>query len=53
VGAPRTSVRESRAPQRFFSYMVLMSELLEAEPSNYEEASQQQVWRDAMVEEYA
>jgi transposase InsO family protein len=53
VGAPRTSVRESRAPQRFSSYMALMSELLEAEPSSYEEASQQQVWRDAMVEEYA
>jgi len=29
-----------------------MSELLEAEPSNFEEASQQQVWRDAIVEEY-
>jgi hypothetical protein len=33
--------------------MALMSELLEAEPSSFEEASQQQVWRDAMVEEYA
>jgi hypothetical protein len=53
VGAPRTSVRESRAPQRFSSYMALMSELLEAEPSSFQEASQQQVWRDAMVEEYA
>ena len=30
-----------------------MSELLEAEPSNFEEASLMQVWRDAMVEEYA
>jgi hypothetical protein len=30
-----------------------MSELLKAEPSNFEEASLQQVWRDAMVEEYA
>jgi hypothetical protein len=53
VGAPRTSIRESRAPQRFSSYMGLMSKLLEVEPSNFQEASQQQVWRDAMVEEYA
>jgi transposase InsO family protein len=41
VGAPRTSVRESRAPHRFSSYMALMSELLEAEPSSFQEASQQ------------
>jgi hypothetical protein len=53
VGAPRISVKESKAAQRFSSYMALMSELLEAEPSSFEEASQQQVWRDAMVEEYA
>jgi hypothetical protein len=53
VGAPRTSVRESTSPHIFFSYMALMSELLEVEPSNFEEASQQQVWRDAMVEKYA
>jgi hypothetical protein len=53
VDAPRTSVREISAPQRFSSYMALMSELLEVDPSIFEEASQQQVWRDAMVEEYA
>jgi hypothetical protein len=53
VGAPRTSVRESRAPQRFSSYMALMGGLLEVEPSTFHEASQQQVWQDAMLEEYA
>jgi hypothetical protein len=53
VDAPRTSVRESRAPQRFSSYMALMSELIEAEPSSFQEASEQQVWRDAMMEEYS
>jgi hypothetical protein len=40
-GAPRTYVRESRAPQIFSSYMVVVSELLEAESSNFQEASQQ------------
>jgi hypothetical protein len=33
--------------------MALMSELIEAEPSSYQEASEHKVWRDAMVEEYA
>jgi hypothetical protein len=53
VGALNTYVKESRAPQRFSSYMALMCELLEVEPSYFQEASQQQVWCDAMVEEYA
>jgi hypothetical protein len=30
-----------------------MSELIEAEPSSFQEASEQQVWRDAMMEEYS
>lgn len=30
-----------------------MIDLLEAEPSNYAEASQKQVWQDAMGEEYS
>jgi hypothetical protein len=53
VDAPKTSVRMSKAPQRFSSYMALMSELIEAEPSSFQEASEQQVWRDAMMEEYS
>jgi hypothetical protein len=51
--SPRTLVRDIQAPLIFSSYMDLMGELLEVEPSIYLEASQQQVWRDAMVEEYA
>jgi hypothetical protein len=53
VDAPKTSVKESRAPQRFLSYMALMSELIEFEPSSFQEAPKQQVWRDAMMEEYS
>jgi len=52
VGSPTTSVRKSIA-QIFSSYMALMNELLEAEPSNFQEESHQQVWREAMMEEYA
>jgi hypothetical protein len=49
----QTSIRMSRVPQRFFGYMALMSELIEVEPSSFQEASEQQVWRDAMMEEYS
>jgi hypothetical protein len=53
VGAPRMSVRQSRPPQRYSGYMVLMSDLIYREPSSFQEASEHQVWRDAMVEEHA
>jgi hypothetical protein len=52
IAAPRGSFRESKRPQRFSSYMALMSHIIDAEPSSYEEAATQQVWKDAMVEEY-
>ena len=53
VGAPSTSFRQSRPPQRYSGYMALMSDLIDKEPSGFQEASKQQVWHDAMVEEYA
>ena len=52
VGPPKREVRESKAPERFSSYMAVMTSLRESEPSTYEEASLHQVWRDAMMEEY-
>ena len=53
IGAPRTATRESRPPERFCSYVALATGILDSEPSSYEEAAGQKVWRDAMVEEYA
>jgi hypothetical protein len=32
--------------------MALMSHIIDSEPSSYEEAAGQQVWKDAMMEEY-
>jgi hypothetical protein len=32
--------------------MALMSSIIDVEPSSFEEATDQQVWQDAMVEEY-
>jgi hypothetical protein len=49
---PRRSGRESKRPDRFSSYTALMSKLIDVEPATFEEAISQQVWKDAMVEEY-
>jgi hypothetical protein len=49
---PRGTFKESKRPQRFSSYIATMSHIIDSEPSSYEEASSQQVWKDAMMEEY-
>ena len=52
VGPPKREVRESRAPERYSSYMAQVTSLRDTVPNTYEEASTHQVWRDAMMEEY-
>jgi hypothetical protein len=49
---PRGTFRESKRLQRFSSYIASMSHIIDSETSNYEEASSQPVWKDAMIEEY-
>ena len=51
--APRRTFRESRSTEKYSSYMALMCDIIDSEPSSFEEALEQQVWRDAMVEEYS
>lgn len=50
VGGPKRQVRESRPLERFCSYMALVTSFVDSEPSSYEEATNQQVWREAMME---
>jgi hypothetical protein len=49
---PRGTFRERKRPQRYSCYAATMSHIIDFEPSCYEEASSQPVWRDAMMEEY-
>jgi hypothetical protein len=49
---PRGTFRESKRPQRFSSYVSAMSQIIDTEPSCHGEATGQQVWQDAMTEEY-
>ena len=39
AGAPSRAVRESRQPERFGSYIALVTDIIETEPSSYEEAA--------------
>jgi hypothetical protein len=51
MGNPRHAVRESK-PERFCSYIAMLRNIRESEPSTFEEATGRHVWRDAMMEEY-
>ena len=46
------SFRESKKPKRYFGYVAYMTKLIEAKPSTFEEAVNNQEWKDAMNEEY-
>ena len=39
VGPPKREVKESRAPERFSSYMAQVTSLRDTVPDTYEEAS--------------
>ena len=52
VGAPTSLHRQRQSPDRFTRYMDLMSKCIVTKPSSFEEAVQQPIWVDAMVEEY-
>ena len=39
VGPPKREIRESRAPERFCSYMAMLTTTIDSEPSTFEEAN--------------
>jgi hypothetical protein len=51
-GAPEGTMRQSKKPKPFSSYMALMCDLIEKEPTCFEEAIQKKEWVDAMTKEY-
>lgn len=44
--------RERKKPCRYQAYVVAMGNMIQAKPSTFEEVVKEQVWKDAMVEEY-
>ena len=51
-GAPEGSTRVSKRPKTFSNYVALMCDLVDQEPSNYEEEIHKKEWVEAMDEEY-
>jgi hypothetical protein len=51
-GALEGTMRQVKEPKPFSSYMALMCDLLEKEPTCLEEVIQEKEWADAMTEEY-
>jgi hypothetical protein len=51
VEAPKKTFRERRPSQKYSIYMALMCNIIDSEPSSFEEALERRVWQDAMMEE--
>jgi hypothetical protein len=49
-GVPQGTTRQVKRPKSFSSYTALMCDLLEKEPTSFEEAFQMKEWVDAMTE---
>jgi hypothetical protein len=52
VGEPKSQIRESRPPVGFRAYLALVTSITDIKPQTFAQAVDQQVWREAMVEEY-
>ena len=52
VGAPSSQRKQRRSSERYTGYRALARECVETEPSSFEEAVQQPIWVDSMVEKY-
>jgi hypothetical protein len=51
VGEPMRLMRESRVPERLGSYLVMVKNIIDAEPKTFSQAFEQHFWREAMQEE--
>jgi hypothetical protein len=50
--APQGTTKENKRPTRFSSYLSTMTHIIDSEPSCHGEVPGEQVWKDAMTEEY-
>ena len=49
---PKDTFKESKKPRGYSNQVALMSEVIKSKPPNVEEALNNQVWKDATIEEY-
>ena len=51
-GALEEMHRERKRTRSYFSYVSLLCDIINREPSTYEEAAEKKEWKDSMIEEY-
>ena len=51
-GAPEGSMRIRKISNPYSSYVALMCDLVDKEPTSYEEVAQEKEWVEEMMEEY-
>ena len=51
-GAPKETHRERKRTRSCSGYVALLCDIIDKEPSNYEEAAEKKEWKDAMIKEY-
>ena len=51
-GAPEEMHRERKRTRSYSGYVALLCDIIEKEPSNYEEAAEKKEWKDAIIKEY-
>ena len=44
--------RESKRPKPYNNYVVILCDIIDKEPSNYENDIEKKEWKDAMIKEY-
>jgi hypothetical protein len=50
--APKGTFRESKKPDKYSGLIAQLNLVIDSEPSTFDEAAKQKVWKDAMIEEY-
>ena len=51
-GAPEENNKERKRTRSYSGYVALLCDVIDKEPSSYEEAAERKEWKDAMIEEY-
>ena len=44
--------RERKRPKLYNSYVALLCDIIDKEPSTYEEVAEKKEWKDVIIEEY-
>ena len=44
--------RERKRTRSYSGYVALLCDIIDKEPSNYEEVTEKKEWKDVMIEEY-